>query len=320
MITQSTISTSSSLKAAPSKDRIKGIILAGGNGSRLYPATLAVCKQLLPIFDKPMIYYPMSTLMMAGIRDILIISTPQDTPRFEKLFQDGSFLGLKISYAVQPFPGGIAQALLIGEDFLQNRSVCLILGDNIFYGANLPKLLKSAAKLRIGGRIFGYRVKDPKRYGVVEFNEKMQVIGIEEKPTIPKSHYAAPGLYFYGPEAVQMVKNLKPSSRGEVEISDLNQLYIEKKQLSLQLLGRGYAWLDTGTFDSFQKASLFVQTIQERQGIKISCIEEIAYSSGYIDKDQLLQIASRYPNEYGDYLRSLTLEEKFLHSFQKILT
>ncbi|HSX38765.1 MAG TPA: glucose-1-phosphate thymidylyltransferase RfbA [Chlamydiales bacterium] len=288
--------------------RLKGILLAGGHGSRLYPVTLAICKQLLPIFDKPMIYYPLSVLMMAGIREILIISTPDDTSRFEKLFGDGSSLGLQLVYAVQPYPGGLAQAFIMGASFIQNNPICLVLGDNIFYGHDFPKLLQEGTALETGGMIFAYHVKDPHRYGVVQFDEKMQAIDIEEKPIVPKSSYAIPGLYFYGPEVVEVAKDLKPSSRGEVEITDIHRNFLQRKQLKVQLMGRGLAWLDTGTFDAFQKASLFVQSIQERQGIKISCIEEIAYRKGYIGKDQLLLLAKRYSkSEYGDYLRNVAV-------------
>jgi glucose-1-phosphate thymidylyltransferase len=289
---------------------MKGIILAGGSGTRLYPVTLAVCKQLLPIYDKPMIYYPLSVLMMAGIREILIISTPDDTPRFEKLFGDGSDLGLRLSYAVQPYPGGLAQAFIVGGSFIQKSPVCLVLGDNLFYGHDFADLLRDSAGLRSGGLIFGYRVKDPNRYGVVEFDKEMRAIGIEEKPSAPKSPYAVPGLYFYGPEVVEIARSLKPSKRGEVEITDVNRIYLEQKRLAVRLLGRGYAWLDTGTFDSFQKASLFVQAIQDRQGIKISCIEEIAYRKGYIGKEDLLKMAARYSNsEYGKYLGQIAAED-----------
>lgn len=285
---------------------MKGIILAGGSGTRLFPATLAVCKQLLPIYDKPMIYYPLSALMLAGIRDILIISTPDDTPRFEKLLGDGSSLGLHFSYAVQNHPGGLAQAFLVGESFIGQEPVALILGDNIFYGHDFCEILKDGASLQSGGLIFGYQVKDPSRYGVVAFDQEMRAISIEEKPAVPKSQYAVPGLYFYGPDVVEIAKSLKPSPRGEVEITDINRIYLEQGRLIVRLLGRGHAWLDTGTFDSFQKASLFVQAIQERQGIKISCIEEIAYRKGYIDKAQLLGLANRFSkNEYGEYLYSV---------------
>ncbi len=285
---------------------MKGIILAGGSGTRLYPATLAICKQLLPIYDKPMIYYPLSVLMLAGITEILIISTPEDTPRFEKLFGDGSHLGLHLSYIVQPHPAGLAQAFIIGESFIGKDPVCLILGDNIFYGHDLPAFLQQGTALTAGGLIFGYHVKDPQRYGVVHFDSQMRALGIEEKPKVAKSPYAVPGLYFYGPEVISIAKSLQPSPRGELEITDVNQVYLQRGQLTVQLLGRGHAWLDTGTFDAFQKASAFVQAIQERQGIKISCIEEIAYRKNWISRDQLHQLALRYNNnEYGEYLKSL---------------
>jgi glucose-1-phosphate thymidylyltransferase len=285
---------------------VKGIILAGGSGTRLYPATLAVSKQLLPIYDKPMIYYPFSVLLFAGIRDILIISTPEDTPRFKQLFGNGSDLGLHISYAVQQKPKGIAQALIIAEDFIRGDSVALILGDNIFYGHDLPKIVSAASQLVSGGLVFGYQVKDPERYGVISFDSQMKAVDIEEKPQIPKSSYAVPGLYFYGSDATAIAKQLKPSSRGELEITDLNRAYLAEKRLSVRLMGRGFAWLDTGTFDAFQKASSFVQTIQERQGIKISCIEEISFRLGYISAPKLLHLASRYShNDYGEYLRQI---------------
>ena len=288
---------------------MKGIILAGGSGTRLYPATIAVCKQLLPIYDKPMIYYPLSTLMLAGIREILIISTPEDTPRFEKLFGDGSQLGLSLSYAVQEKPAGIAQAFLIGESFIGHERVALILGDNLFHGNELTHLLEQGASLATGGLIFGYRVKDPQRYGVVEFDRMLNVIGLEEKPKAPKSFYAVPGLYFYGPEVVQIAKATQPSARGELEITDINRVYLEKKQLLVRLLGRGCAWLDTGTHDSLQQASSFVQAIQERQGVKIACIEEISYRMGWLSQKSLEQIAVKYKNnEYGEYLRQVALE------------
>lgn len=244
---------------------MKGIILAGGSGTRLYPATIALCKQLLPIYDKPMIYYPLPVLMLAGIREILIISTPEDTPRFEKLFGDGSHLGLSFSYAVQEKPLGLAQAFVLGEKFIDRSPVCLILGDNIFYGHDLPALLKEGVQIRSGGLIFGTIVKDPTAYGVVHFNEQMQVLGIEEKPKQPKSSYAVPGLYFYGPEVVEIAKTITPSKRGELEITDVHKVYLSQNLLQVRLMGRGYAWLDTGTFDALHKASSFVQTIQERQ-------------------------------------------------------
>lgn len=283
--------------------------MAGGSGSRLYPATLAICKQLLPVYDKPMIYYPLSILMLAGIRNILIISTPEDTPRFERLLGNGSQLGMSFSYAIQEHPNGLAEAFLIGASFIGSNPITLILGDNIFYGHDFPELLAEGMKLNTGGLIFGYRVKDPQRYGVVQFNEMMQAIGIEEKPIHPKSSYAVPGLYFYGPDVVEIARSLTPSARGELEITHLNQVYLEQGKLTVRLLSRGHAWLDTGTFDSFQKASLFVQTIQERQGIKIACIEEIAYRKGYIGQDQLLILAERHcKNEYGTYLFHLLNE------------
>jgi glucose-1-phosphate thymidylyltransferase len=287
---------------------MKGIILAGGNGTRLYPATIALCKQLLPVYDKPMIYYPLSVLMLAGIRDILIISTPEDTPRFEKLFGDGSHLGLHFHYTIQPKPAGLAQAFLLGAPFIDNEPVALILGDNIFYGHDLPDILREGTSLTTGGLIFGYHVKDPQRYGVVHFDTDMRVLDIEEKPPHPKSSYAVPGLYFYGPDVVDLARTLKPSPRGELEITDLNKIYLEQGRLTVRLLGRGHAWLDTGTFDALHKASSFVQTIQERQGIKISCIEEVAYRMGYIDREQLIDLSRRYKNnEYGEYLRQIAL-------------
>lgn len=290
---------------------MKGIILAGGSGTRLYPATLAICKQLLPIYDKPMIYYPLSVLMLAGIREILIISTPQDTPRFEKLFKDGSDLGLSFKYKVQEEPKGLAEAFIVGVDFIDNNPVALILGDNIFYGHDLPGELRRGMELTSGGLIFGYHVKDPSRYGVVHFDSGMKALGIEEKPKVPKSNYAVPGLYFYGPEVVEIAQNLQPSPRGELEITDVNQVYLDRKQLHVQLMGRGFAWLDTGTFSAFQHAANFVQAIQDRQGIKIACIEEIAYRMGYIDQKTLLEHSNRYAkNEYGSYLKYVA-EERF---------
>lgn len=286
---------------------MKGIILAGGSGTRLYPATLAVCKQLLPIYDKPMIYYPLSILLLAGIREILIISTPVDVPRFEMLLGNGSALGISLTYAAQAHPKGLAEAFIIGEKFLEGSPSALILGDNIFYGHDLPSILKEGMEVKSGGLIFGYRVKDPHRYGVVEFDQEMRAICIEEKPTQPKSSYAVPGLYFYGPEVVSIAKSLKPSVRGELEITDVNQALLQKGALKVRLLEHGHAWLDTGTFDSFQKASSFVQTIQERQGIKVACIEEIVYRKGYINQEQLRMLADRYSkNEYGEYLYQLS--------------
>jgi glucose-1-phosphate thymidylyltransferase len=285
---------------------MKGIILAGGIGTRLYPVTLAVCKQLLPIYDKPMIYYPLSVLMLANIRDILIISTPQDLPRFKNIFRDGKHLGLKFSYKEQPKPGGIAEAFIIGEKFMGNDDVCLILGDNIFYGHGLTDLLRKAVKdieTKGGATIFGYYVNDPERYGVVDFNEKGRVLSIEEKPKKPKSRYAVTGLYFYGNEIIEIAKNLKPSQRGEFEITDVNSEYLRRGKLRVELMGRGYAWLDTGTHDSLAEASEFISTIEKRQGLKIACIEEIAYSLGYINKEQLRKLAQPLNhNDYGQYL------------------
>ena len=289
---------------------MKGIILAGGSGSRLSPLTKAISKQLIPIYDKPMIYYPLSTLMLAGIKDILIISTPQDLPKFMELFGDGQEIGLNISYQEQPKPEGIAQAFIIGEDFIGKDSVCLILGDNIFYGHSLSMTLQKMAGLEEGACIFGYWVSDPQRYGVVEFNEDNEVISIEEKPKYPKSNYAIPGLYFYDNEVVDIAKNLKPSARGELEITDVNLTYLKKGNLKVELLGRGYAWLDTGTPDSLLDASNYIATIERRQGLKIGCIEEVAYRMGYIEQDQLKKIINQSPeNDYQKYLKVI-LNEK----------
>lgn len=297
---------------------MKGIILAGGNGTRLYPATIALCKQLLPIYDKPMIYYPLSVLMQAGIRDILIISTPDDTPRFEKLFQDGSSLGLRFSYAVQKEPNGLAEAFLIAERFISGEPVALILGDNIFYGGDLLNVLKEGSSLREGGLVFGYEVKDPSRYGVVDFDLDMNVIDIEEKPMKPKSCFAVPGLYFYDASVVSIAKGLEKSSRGELEITDVNKAYLREKRLKVKLLGRGLAWLDTGTFDAFHQAGSFVQAIQERQGLKIACIEEIAFDMGYIDEEQLALLAKKYEkNEYGQYLKRKALFSASAQKFSR---
>lgn len=286
--------------------RMKGIILAGGSGSRLNPLTLVTSKQLLPIYDKPMIYYPLSTLMLAGIKDILIISTPHDLPNFKKLLGDGSQFGINLSYAEQPSPDGLAQAFIIGEDFIGNDECAMILGDNIFFGHSLTTLLKEAANNRGRATVFGYYVDDPERFGVVEFDNEGRAISLEEKPTNPKSNYAVTGLYFYDKDVAKYAKSLKPSARGELEITDLNRIYLEMGKLDVKLLGRGYAWLDTGTMDSLIEASEFVKTIQKRQGIVISAPEEIAYNNGWISKDKLLESAERYGKSvYGKHLRKV---------------
>ena len=288
---------------------MKGIILAGGSGSRLYPLTLGVSKQMLPVYDKPMIYYPLSVLMTAGIREILIISTPDDLPIFRRLLGDGKHLGLSFSYAEQPRPEGLAQAFIIGESFIGQEPVCLMLGDNIFYGPGLSQILRRAVQLTRGGLIFGYLVRDPERYGVVEFNSDGKVTSIVEKPENPGSQYAVPGLYFYDNDVVSIARELKPSDRGELEITDVNMAYLQRNDLRVELLGRGFAWLDAGTHEALQQAASYVQAIQERQGLKVSCIEEIAFRLGYIDSEQLKNLASRYlKNDYGRYLMEIALE------------
>ncbi|MFH1563273.1 MAG: glucose-1-phosphate thymidylyltransferase RfbA [Nitrospirota bacterium] len=288
---------------------MKGIILAGGSGTRLYPITLGVCKQLLPIYDKPMIYYPLSVLMLAGIREILIISTPHDLPRFKEIFGDGANLGLKFSYKEQPHPNGLAEAFILGEEFIGNDDVCLILGDNIFYSNGITDLLEKSVRdvsTLKGGMVFGYYVTDPQRYGVVEFNEEGKVLSIEEKPKAPRSNYAVIGIYFYDNNVVKIARDIKPSWRGELEITDVNKRYLEEGNLRVELLGRGYAWLDTGTEESLLEATEFVAIIEKRQGLKIACIEEIAYSLGYIDKEQLLRLAEPLKkNSYGQYILRL---------------
>lgn len=288
----------------------KGIILAGGSGTRLYPITRSISKQLVPIYDKPMIYYPMSTLMLAGIQEILIISTPKDVTRFEELFGDGSSLGVKISYAVQNHPNGLAQAFVIGADFIGSDSVCLILGDNIYYGRGLSEILQRASNKKVGATVFGYHVNDPERFGVVDFDKKMHAKSIVEKPAHPASNYAVTGMYFYDNQVVDIARHIKPSARGEYEITDVNNEYLKRNQLDVEVMGRGFAWLDTGTHDSLQEASSFIATVQKRQNLKVACLEEVAYRMGYISKEKVFELAQPLKkNDYGQYLLRLIREE-----------
>ena len=289
---------------------MKGIILAGGSGTRLYPITKGISKQLIPVYDKPMIYYPLSTLMLAGIKDILIISTPEYTPLFKQLLGDGSEWGISLTYKVQEKPNGLAEAFILGADFIGDDSVCLILGDNIYYGSGLSKLVQEAAEKIDGATVFGYHVNDPERFGVVDFDSNMKALLIEEKPENPKSNYAVTGLYFYDNTVVEKAKNLKPSDRGELEITDINKLYLDEGKLDVKLMGRGYAWLDTGTHDSMMEAASFIATIQKRQNLKVACLEEIAYRMGYISKEKLVELAQPMKkNDYGQYLLRLTKEQ-----------
>lgn len=290
---------------------MKGIILAGGSGTRLYPLTKAVSKQLMPIYDKPMIYYPLSILMLAGINEILVISTPEDTPRFEQLLGDGTDLGITLSYEVQEQPAGLAQAFLIGEEFIGEDSVCLILGDNIFYGSGLSNMMQRTASKEQGATIFGYHVHDPERFGVVEFDRDRKAISIEEKPEIPKSHYAVTGLYFYDNDVVEIAKSIQPSERGELEITDINKVYLERGLLDVEIMGRGFAWLDTGTHESLLEAGTFIETIEKRQNFKVACLEEISYRMGYISREQLIALAQPLKkNAYGQYLLNLAEMER----------
>ena len=289
---------------------MKGIILAGGSGTRLYPITKGISKQLIPVYDKPMIYYPLSTLMLAGITDILVISTPEYTPLFEQLLGDGSDIGVSLTYKVQEKPNGLAEAFILGADFIGDDSVCLILGDNIYYGSGLSKLVQEAAQKIDGATVFGYHVNDPERFGVVDFDSNMRALSIEEKPENPKSNYAVTGLYFYDNTVVEKAKNLKPSDRGELEITDINKLYLDEGKLDVKLMGRGYAWLDTGTHDSMMEAASFIATIQKRQNLKVACLEEIAYRMGYISKEKLVELAQPMKkNDYGQYLLRLAKEQ-----------
>lgn len=289
---------------------MKGIVLAGGSGTRLYPITKSISKQIIPVYDKPMIYYPLSVLMLAGIKEILIISTPHDIHLYENLLGDGKDLGIRLEYAIQPSPDGLAQAFIIGDKFIGDDSVCMILGDNIFYGFDFSRTLREAASLKDGATVFGYYVNDPERYGVAEFDESGKVLSLEEKPEKPKSNYAVTGLYFYSNDVIQKAKGLKPSKRGELEITDLNRLYLEEERLNLKMMGRGMAWLDTGTHDSLLEASNFIATIENRQGLKVACLEEIAYRNGYINREKLIELAQPLrKNHYGEYLLKIANEK-----------